>query len=141
MVHERAFLCSVWSLFCPTYSMTLKMINYTFLFSCHLSILLIALLLAQKACHYSAKVFTLIFAECPTLRKRCSINHGYSVSFIQLSVNKSDNLFIFFCFSSIVGWTYLFNVIFTEECPNISLKLFMSKPSSIHRVANVCRSA
>ena len=44
-------------------------------------------------------------------------------------------------FSSIDGCTYRFNVIFTLACPRISLRLLMSKPSSIHLVAKVWRSA
>ena len=37
--------------------------------------------------------------------------------------------------------TYLFSVIFTLECPKISLRLLISKPSSTHLVAKVCLSA
>lgn len=47
---------------------------------------------------------------------------------------------ILLLFSSIEEWTYLSSVIFTLECPKISLSVFTSKPASIHLVANVWRS-
>lgn len=44
---------------------------------------------------------------------------------------------IFFFFNSKDECTYLFNVIFTLECPKISLRLLISNPSSTHLVAKV----
>lgn len=48
---------------------------------------------------------------------------------------------IFFFFNSKDECTYLFSVIFTLECPKISLRLLISNPSSTHLVAKVCLSA
>jgi len=45
---------------------------------------------------------------------------------------------IFFFFNSKDECTYLFSVIFTLECPKISLRLLISNPSSTHLVAKVC---
>lgn len=85
------------------------------------------------------------FIECFTLRKtshflRCYGEMALNLT-IYLTANKSESIFIFFCFSSIDGWTYRFNVIFTDACPKISLRLFISNPSSMHLVANVCLRA
>lgn len=43
----------------------------------------------------------------------------------------------FFCVLKL-EWTYLSKVILTEECPNISLKDFISIPTSIQLDENVC---
>ena len=58
-----------------------------------------------------------------------------------LTANRFPSRCIFSFFSSIEGWTYRFMVIFTLACPNISLKLLISKPTSTHLVANVCLNA
>ena len=58
-----------------------------------------------------------------------------------LTANKEESFCIFSFLSSIDGCTYRFMVILTLACPNISLRLFISNPTSIQRVANVCRSA
>ena len=44
-------------------------------------------------------------------------------------------------FCDIVGCTYIAKVVVTLECPRISESDFVSKPASMHRVANVCLSA
>ena len=56
------------------------------------------------------------------------------------SAAKNDDMrCMFSCFSAMGGCTYLFIVMLTFACPRISLRLFTSKPSSIHLVAKVWR--
>ena len=49
-----------------------------------------------------------------------------------------EKRFIFSVFRAMEGWTYRFMVMDTLACPRISLRLFMSNPSSMHLVAKVC---
>ena len=49
----------------------------------------------------------------------------------------AESLLMLARFSSMEEWTYRSRVTLTLECPNISLRDFTSKPTSIQRVANV----
>ena len=73
------------------------------------------------------------------------ISHGFTAWYdgetdgYSITVGFSFSIFCFF--NSIDECTYLFNVMFTLECPRISLRLLISNPSSTHLVAKVCRNA
>lgn len=51
----------------------------------------------------------------------------------------ASSLCILLLFSSNEECTYLSSVIFVEECPRISLRLFISNPTSTHLVAKLWR--
>lgn len=88
------------------------------------------------------------FREVGSLTKKAVkplISHGFTALYDGgidgYSITAGFNFSIFCFFNSIDECTYLFNVIFTLECPRISLKLLISNPSSTHLVAKVCRNA
>ena len=89
-----------------------------------------------------------LFREVSSLTKKTVkslISHGFTAWYDGkidgYSIMAGFNFSIFCFFNSIDECTYLFNVIFTLECPRISLRLLISNPSSTHLVAKVCRSA
>ena len=51
----------------------------------------------------------------------------------------ADSFSILERFRSMDEWTYRSSVTRTLECPRISLRDFISNPTSTHRVAKVCR--
>ena len=73
-------------------------------------------------------------AKCLYLQALCG---SFDYNFDGYNFKRS----IFNLLVSIDEWTYLLSVMLTLVCPRISLSVFISKPSSMHRVAKVCRRA
>ena len=89
-----------------------------------------------------------LFREVSSLTKKAAksmIPHGFAawldgeIDGYSIMVRFSRSIFFFF--NSKDECTYLFSVIFTLECPKISLRRLILNPSSTHLVAKVCLSA